>query len=761
VIICTQCGRENPDDQEFCANPACGAFLAYPEQGRRVTAPASAPASSNVSAKLRPPVVRVDPGGESVIVLALHNAGTIVDEYAVEVLGEAAAWITVEPPRLPLFPGDEGAVRLRFRPPRSPAAPAGATPFRVRITSKANPAVRAVEEGVVTVEPFLDLSARLVPRTSRGRLSGRHDVCITSGGNAPVRAALSATDPDELLRFRFAPAALTIAPGQTARPRVRAKPRRRSWLGRVESRPFEVSVAPMGAAPVTAAGVMDQLAILPRWLPGTVAVAAVLVAAGLVLQQTVLKPRAPTSSAVPGSSSTAMPATGGSPSSSTSTTTSGAKGGGGGATTGAVAGGESGGSSASSSTSVPAVAIAAIVPAAACAVNSLTTTSANPAQAIPGVAVTVDNGGSARRAVVTLSANIGVDPGAEVRLAYSVDGGAARENVYGPAYLADHQQYYEGRLVTAVIPLAAGAHTVTPFWRVNGPPNASATVMQRCMTVESAAGKVPATAPIVPAAACAFTSLRTASPAPLQAIPGVAVTVDNGTLARNAVVTFSADTGADPGGEVRLAYSVDGASPQENAYGPANLADHQDSSEGRAVTAVIALPAGSHTITPYWRVSGSPGTGGTMQARCTTVRSEAATVAATEPIIPAATCAFDSLSTTWPTPAQAIPGVAVTVDNGTMARRAIVTFSANVGVDPSAQAHLAYSIDGAPPQENTFGPGHLADHQQYDEGRAVSAVIPLPAGVHTITPYWRVTGGPGISAIIAQRCMTVESAAGA
>jgi hypothetical protein len=154
VIICAQCGRETP---------------------------------TNVSAKLRPPVVRVDPGGESVIVLALHNTGTIVDEYAVEVLGEAAAWITVEPPRLPLFPGDEGAV---------------------------------------TVEPFLDLSARLVPRTSRGRLSGRHDVCITCGGNAPVRAALSAIDPDELLRFRFAPAALTIAPGQTATPWVRAKPRR-------------------------------------------------------------------------------------------------------------------------------------------------------------------------------------------------------------------------------------------------------------------------------------------------------------------------------------------------------------------------------------------------------------------------------------------------------------------------------------------------------------------------------------------------------
>jgi hypothetical protein len=43
----------------------------------------------------------------------------------------------------------------------------------------------------------------------------------------------------------------------------------------------------------------------------------------------------------------------------------------------------------------------------------------------------------------------------------------------------------------------------------------------------------------------------------------------------------------------------------------------------------------------------------------------------------------------------------------------------------------------------------------------VSAVIPLPAGVHTITPFWRVTGGPGINATIAQRWMTVGSVAGA
>jgi hypothetical protein len=36
-------------------------------------------------------------------------------------------------------------------------------------------------------------------------------------------------------------------------------------------------------------------------------------------------------------------------------------------------------------------------------------------------------------------------------------------------------------------------------------------------------------------------------------------------------------------------------------------------------------------------------------------------------------------------------------------------------------------------------------------------VLPVPAGTHTIRPYWRISGAPGKNGIIAARCLTAEA----
>ena len=79
----------------------------------------------------------------------------------------------------------------------------------------------------------------------------------------------------------------------------------------------------------------------------------------------------------------------------------------------------------------PASGTPAFVAAAACAGNPIAFSASNAAQAIPGLSVTFDNGSVGRMALIDLSANLGVDVDAEVRVAYSVDGGAARSS--GPA----------------------------------------------------------------------------------------------------------------------------------------------------------------------------------------------------------------------------------------------------------------------------------------------------------------------------------------
>jgi hypothetical protein len=125
--------------------------------------------------------------------------------------------------------------------------------------------------------------------------------------------------------------------------------------------------------------------------------------------------------------------------------------------------------------------------------------------------------------------------------------------------------------------------------------------------------------------------------------------------------------------------------------------------------------------------------------------------------LPQSRCAFNSISTSSNNPPQAIPGSSVTVNNGSVGRRALVQFSADTGVETGAEVRISYSIDGGPPREDTFGPANLANHQEFFEARAVIAVISLGPGTHTIRPFWRVSGVAGKNAFMDSRCTTLEA----
>ena len=57
------------------------------------------------SVTLTAPSIGVVPGGEATLELRLRNTGTVVDEFSLSVLGDAAGWASVEPPTISLFPG--------------------------------------------------------------------------------------------------------------------------------------------------------------------------------------------------------------------------------------------------------------------------------------------------------------------------------------------------------------------------------------------------------------------------------------------------------------------------------------------------------------------------------------------------------------------------------------------------------------------------------------------------------------------------------
>lgn len=101
-----------------------------------------------------------------------------------------------------------------------------------------------------------------------------------------------------------------------------------------------------------------------------------------------------------------------------------------------------------------------------------------------------------------------------------------------------------------------------------------------------------------------------------------------------------------------------------------------------------------------------------------------------------------------------ITGMAVKINNGTSARNVILQFSADAGVDDTAEIRFGYSIDGGP--ITFYGPQNLANHTQYWETRNNLSVARIAAGIHTIQAWWRVSGVAGMAAFMDDRCLTAE-----
>lgn len=242
------------------------------------------------AASLSNATLSVDPGGEATAELTVRNVGTVVDQFTFEMHGDAREWIRVEPSSVSLLPGGEGTVTLHASPPRTPGVTAGTVPFGVRVVSSEDPEGSVVEEGTLEIGAFTDLSAELLPRTSRARRRARHEIAFDNRGNQRVNATLVGVDPDELLDFRFDPPAFVGEPGTATFGKMTVAPRRRFWRGNPQTHPFQVLIQPDVEEPLLLDGTLLQEAVLPKWLPKALLGVLLLALASAVLWQTVLKP---------------------------------------------------------------------------------------------------------------------------------------------------------------------------------------------------------------------------------------------------------------------------------------------------------------------------------------------------------------------------------------------------------------------------------------------------------------------------------------
>ncbi|WP_436500666.1 COG1470 family protein [Actinokineospora sp. HUAS TT18] len=220
----------------------------------------------------------------------IRNSGTLVDQFTVDVVGDAVGWAKVEPDVINLMPGTEGQVTVTFAPPRDSTVHAGVVPFGIRVLSREDPGRSMVEEGAVQVEPFTDLQVELVPKTSKCRRMARHELVVDNAGNYPIAVELTATDPEDELQLAIDHPSLTIEPGTSAFLRLRARPYDKFLRGQERRHPFQVTAMMGEAAPVSANGTVVQQQLLPKWLlPALLALLALAILA-VTLWFTVLKP---------------------------------------------------------------------------------------------------------------------------------------------------------------------------------------------------------------------------------------------------------------------------------------------------------------------------------------------------------------------------------------------------------------------------------------------------------------------------------------
>lgn len=222
----------------------------------------------------------VNAGATAVCEVRVRNSGQVVDQFAVDVVGEAAGWTTVEPGIVNLLPGAEATVRVLFSPPRSPEVLAGLVPFGIRVQSREDPYGSVVVEGDVDVAAFREIAAEVVPKKGRGSRRARFRLAVDNVGNEDTPVEIVAIDPEDELRITVEPQALLTKPGTATVAKATVAPHRRFLRGEPKQHQFQLVALPEGKDPVTTNATMVQYPLMPGWV---IPALAALVAMAVVL----------------------------------------------------------------------------------------------------------------------------------------------------------------------------------------------------------------------------------------------------------------------------------------------------------------------------------------------------------------------------------------------------------------------------------------------------------------------------------------------
>lgn len=242
------------------------------------------------AATITPASIDVTPGLVAVATIAIVNDGSVVESYSLTVLGQCAAWTTLSPQTVSVYPGETGSVTATISPPRKPAPPAGRVPFAVRVLPAEHPESATVPEATVVIASVAETVAELVPRMSTGTMRPNVRLGIENRGNQLQRLLIDAKPQTDGITAAPAQPEVQLESGGMTFVDLDVRAVKRVWRGAPMIHPFSVTVEPDGGQSVAVDGTFRQNPVLPSWFGKALIAAVVAVGALVALWFVLLKP---------------------------------------------------------------------------------------------------------------------------------------------------------------------------------------------------------------------------------------------------------------------------------------------------------------------------------------------------------------------------------------------------------------------------------------------------------------------------------------
>jgi hypothetical protein len=233
-------------------------------------------ATERISVSGAPERLQLLPGAAMPMTLLVANQGSIVDQFTLTCSGVDPQWITVQVGEATLLPDAESVFQLSLRVPDQPPPSAKVYTLQLTVDSRAVPGEMARSEVSLEVLPIGGIELELRPSLVRTRGTARYTASLKNHSNTDHELSLVTQDPNEALELSLSTARHRLDVGGECDVEVRARPRKRQWVGVPAAHSFRVLALlagdelaePLGGADGTLIyrPPLAFLAFIPLWL---------------------------------------------------------------------------------------------------------------------------------------------------------------------------------------------------------------------------------------------------------------------------------------------------------------------------------------------------------------------------------------------------------------------------------------------------------------------------------------------------------------